>query len=1388
MKHRVLSIFLTFAIILLIIPNAVIMSALADNVRWKGSGTESKPYLISSREEFEAIADAVNSGNDLLGVYFKQTDDIDFGNEVWPTIGITINNAAHQFRGVFDGGGNKIYNLYVNRHDDDAGLFGYVGEDGVIKNVHVEDGEVRGAYWVGGIAGRNNGIVEYCSFSGYVYGNQQYIGGIVGDNHGGTVSYCCNLGDVEFNLIGGGVVGRNSGGTVENCYNRGYVYSYNIVRGYAGGVVGENTTGSTVENCYSDGWVDGNMACGAIVGANGEGSTVENCFYPEEFEEDGLSGVGSGSGTIENVTPKSKEQFDSGEVAWELSQGKNGGGWGQTLNDDDGNHDEHPHFTDVSDKAYPTTPIYRVSFRANDKSLLPDGFMAFYVDPGEDVPPPQKLPQGAAWYVKDSNGGIAEYDGTNIQCDIDAFAGKRILFKSDDEIVHRLTYSPGEQTVDLDMYLKYAEGGPYSEGRFEYKLTADADGLKAKISDDLKTLIIPAGANAKDSYTLKITAYEKEPFIMPLALIPSEKLSVDMTVKIVIEKATPEITVKPTASDVNYGTALSGSRLSGGTAVHPAARTAVAGSFKWSDPSVVPTVNEAAIKGYYVTFVPSDDANYNSVTLMSTLTVNKVDPTVTQKPKPVNSVFNGMAEFLIDEVIKGSADGGTLKYWISPLDDLSAVPPSDNSEYSSTIPSRASAGTYRIWYKIIGDENHNDLQKNDFYVDAVISPYPLRINEKVFYNGGSNFTLELKGVSVPGESSPRAVIAYVKTYSKNKGSYSYSDVSGAGKFTAELSNSNYVIDKAAANTFVIDPLPVVLRWRGPLTFVYDEKPHTVSAEITNGVGNDTFRLSYSNAAATNAGGYNAEVTGVGNSNYTVDAASGAQNVTQRWHIYKESSNITLTASPDCTDDDRAIIYGDTLTLNAEIVTPISGQDTVYFYVSGEPVGSAKIRQTGGKNIATLVIKDTVSRYNFSLGANAVRADYRIDNNEDNDQVDAITIFVDPRPVTAKITNTEKTYDGNNISTGSKIELGGIEDDDDVKAIADSFTYDSLNAADAHTVTANNVRLSGSNCGNYTIARTLRTTGKIIPKTVKLEWRGVTGLVYTGYPVNVNATATELLPMDLGKCTVTVSDGNKINAGRNYTAMATALSNSNYKLPTDGTAIQKYDIDKADLYVPEQPIPFNDTNKLTAKADGAGPDRKVDIAVTASSPDVGDYTYFGAGASGAGNVTEENTYTASAKSSNYRIVGGAIITITKVDPTYTTPVSNTPIYSGLPQELVTGGTARGGEIQYSLSEDGSGTYYSEIPTGIEIGEYKVWYRIAGDKNHNDIAPRFVNVKILSERDAANVPNDPISGDNTQDDPQTPDKVPNTGVEINYAFFFVLMCLCGSVISAIVRKVR
>ena len=1446
MKRRLLSIFLTLTMILLMLPNVGIMSAVADDAPWDGSGTEQDPYQISSRDDFEAIADAVNGGNELRGVYFKQTRDIDMGGEAdpWPTIGITVNNTVHQFRGVFDGGDRNIYGLYVKRYDDDAGLFGYVGEGGVIKNVHVKDGDVSGTYWVGGIAGRNYGLVEYCSFSGEVYGGQLYIGGIVGDNHGGTVSYCCNEGDVVFNQIGGGVVGRNSGGTVENCYNRGYVCSENIVRGYAGGVVGENTAESTVDNCYSDGWVEsnGNLACGAVVGANGEGSTVKNCYYPEEFEEDGLSGVGSGFGTIENVTPKSEEQFDSGEVAWELSQGTNGDGWGQTLKDENDNHDKHPHFTQAPDKDYATTPIYRVLFKANDPNVYPDLTAAYYVDPGDDVELPKLLLPDAAWFVDDEENGYSEFNGEDIQHDYKVFAGKRILFAAENgTIVHRLTYTPEEQTVDLDMYLKYAEGGPYSEGRFDYKITADVNGLNAELKDE-KYLIIPAGTNVRDGgYTLNITATEKKPYIMPLALVPIEQKSVPMEINIVIEKATPVI-VGLAATDIVYGTTLSGSTLSG-SAEHPTAGEVVDGALTWDDGSVKPTVNEAATTGYYVTFTPAAgyDVNYDHVTVMATVKVNKAPSRIVTPPEKIDCIYNGEADPLIDDT-RAAADGGTIKYWLSPLDDLDAEPPTDNSAYSSTIPSRANAGTYKIWYKVIGDENHEDFQDANCYKIAVIGKRALTIDKTtVIYNGEDTFTLELPGVTVRDDD--RIVFAKLTANGKNIGTYVYTtaDEPGAGQYTVTLSDSNYEV--SSAGDLVIEPRPVVLKWKGPLTFVKDNLTHTVEAEVTNGVAGDKLTLQYQEGSGythsqSAAGPYTAKVIGVGNTNYTADPDKSAQNVEQPWRIFEEDPNITLSASPNCTVQNRPVTYGDKLTLTADItkVGNESAPGSVDFYVNGFRAGSAPVvKQSDGKfravleiANATAIIKDAPdgNEIFFSLGANVVRADY-IDNGDE--QVDAVTVFVEPKPLQVKITGeTDQIYDGNDMASGLGIELLNKEPDDEVEITADSFTYNSKLAGKANTVTANHVMLSGAQSGNYVIKGNVTEPGHILPKPIMLEWRGVSNLIYTGDVPNVTATATETIPGD--ECGVTVRTDNKADAGV-HEAEATGLSNSNYRLPDDKKVT--YNIGKADLYIKSQTIRYNGNKTLTATADGVTTKRnvteKVSVDIAASSPDVGDYTYLNAGAVGG---ADENTYTATLKTPNYTIAGGAILTIVKADPTYKPPTPNMPVYNGLQQDLVTAGEVKGGTMQYSFSKDG--TYYNELPTGIgEEGNtvtIRVWYRIAGAPNYNDIddpVPDFVDVTIYAHEDdvpknppssspswdwgsTSSKPNAPELSDSdtsdgdTSDDPNVSDVSdsdttkqpdsssdgssdnPHTGAGINLALYFMIMCGCAAAVAGISRK--
>ena len=83
------------------------------------------------------------------------------------------------------------------------------------------------------------------------------------------------------------------------------------------------------------------------------------------------------------------------------------------------------------------------------------------------------------------------------------------------------------------------------------------------------------------------------------------------------------------------------------------------------------------------------------------------------------------------------------------------------------------------------------------------------------------------------------------------------------------------------------------------------------------------------------------------------------------------------------------------------------------------------------------------------------------------------------------------------------------------------------------------------------------------------------------------------------------------------------------------------------------------------------------------------------------------------------------TIGKAAATVSAPTAKTLTYAGSAQELVNGGSATGGIIEYSL--DGT-TYGTAIPKGTDAKTYTVYYRVTGDANHNGVAAASISVTI------------------------------------------------------------
>jgi uncharacterized repeat protein (TIGR02543 family) len=240
------------------------------------------------------------------------------GGKGWQPIGTTAEN--DKFVGSFNGQGYVICDLFIDRPaKSNVGIFGVVGEGGVIENVGLMNVTVTGYSGVGGLAGHNSGNVSDSYCTGRVTGGWS-VGGLVGHNSGNiSDSYC--TGRVTGGWSVGGLVGHNSG-NISDSYCTGIVTggwsvgglvghnSGNISDSYCtgrvtgcwsiGGLVGQNE--GTASNCSSSGSVTGNNYVGGLAGQN-EG-TASNCSSSGSVTGNNYVGglAGQNEGTASNCS------------------------------------------------------------------------------------------------------------------------------------------------------------------------------------------------------------------------------------------------------------------------------------------------------------------------------------------------------------------------------------------------------------------------------------------------------------------------------------------------------------------------------------------------------------------------------------------------------------------------------------------------------------------------------------------------------------------------------------------------------------------------------------------------------------------------------------------------------------------------------------------------------------------------------------------------------------------------------------------------------------------------------------------------------------------------------------------------------------------------------
>ncbi|MDD4291372.1 MAG: InlB B-repeat-containing protein [Clostridia bacterium] len=220
-----------------------------------GEGSASSPYLISDYDDLIQFADYINNSATNTAYaekYYTLTSDIDLGGKLidgkWSgTSFMPIGSSSNRFRGVFNGNGCTIKNLYIKSTSATVGLFGYC-EGATLLNVAIS--------------------------SGYVEGGNNYVGALCGIMKECVIKNAFSLVDVVGMSNLGGIVGYADNSDMSNMVFGGTVYA--SLGSYSGGLVGNNNKGKLF-NSFCVGKVTGYSISGVIAGVNS--GTVSACFY-----------------------------------------------------------------------------------------------------------------------------------------------------------------------------------------------------------------------------------------------------------------------------------------------------------------------------------------------------------------------------------------------------------------------------------------------------------------------------------------------------------------------------------------------------------------------------------------------------------------------------------------------------------------------------------------------------------------------------------------------------------------------------------------------------------------------------------------------------------------------------------------------------------------------------------------------------------------------------------------------------------------------------------------------------------------------------------------------------------------------------------------------------
>ena len=304
--------------------------------------------------------------------------------------------------------------------------------------------------------------------------------------------------------------------------------------------------------------------------------------------------------------------------------------------------------------------------------------------------------------IKLKNAGYVFEDGTTQKdftlngADFDdkTFQINKATIASDTQL-HQTVFNDLKKTYEIDLNQVLdkilPEGGTYGDikyGRPGVSMYADyypAGG--ANIENGKLRLSINKAASFKQgkeigTVTVQVETTNYQPFTLTIHVSVQDKLV-----------PVPAEGNSVSATDIIYGQTLADSKLTvNGTMQDSATGAEAKGTFTWTDGTIKP---DAGSYDAEWTFTPAEGyEEYATATGTVTIKVNKATPTFTAPTAQENLTYTGQEQELITA---GMTDHGTMRYSLT-----------ENGTYSQDTPTGTDAGAYTVWYRVIGDANHND--------------------------------------------------------------------------------------------------------------------------------------------------------------------------------------------------------------------------------------------------------------------------------------------------------------------------------------------------------------------------------------------------------------------------------------------------------------------------------------------------------------------------------------------------------------------------------------------------------------------------------------------------------------------------------------------------------